>query len=343
MDSPDRLPGDQRAVLQLVLGQGRSYGEIAAMLSIAPAQVRDRAHAALDALGPPTTLPDGDRGRIADYLLGQLPAAEAGEVRDSLARSPGQRAWARVVSSELRPIAAGSLPELPDGAIAPADPTGEAPATEAPATAATATPNTPRSSRTGGIVLLSILAVAAIAAILIFVVIKPGGGGGHADPSNGGRASVPPTSSAAPGGSSTPGTSSTSSRSSSSSTSSSQSATIVGQINLAPPSGGTKVTGTALVLAQGSLKGLGIEAVHVPPNTTKPRNDYAVWLYNSPTDAKRLGFGRTAGQRVPLPAVDHHAGEPDGRPRPPRQRHPRSGGARGQALRCAQVQALSAQ
>jgi hypothetical protein len=50
------------------------------------------------------------------------------------------------------------------------------------------------------------------------------------------------------------------------------------------------VTGTALVLAQGSLKGLGLEAVHVPPNTTRPRTAYAVWLYNSPSDAKRLGF-----------------------------------------------------
>ena len=44
------------------------------------------------------------------------------------------------------------------------------------------------------------------------------------------------------------------------------------------------------MLAQGSVKGLGVEAVNVPANTTKPRTAYAVWLYNSPTDATRLGF-----------------------------------------------------
>src|SRR6202042_1523791 len=161
MDSRERLAGDQRAVLQLVLGQGRSYGEIAGMLSIAPDEVRARALAALDALGPPTTVPDADRAQIADYLLGQLPASEADHVRDALAGSPGQRAWARAVGTELGPLASKPLPTIPD------DP---------------ATPAAPRSSRTGGIVLLSVLAAAIIAAVVIFV-IKPGSGSGkHPDP-----------------------------------------------------------------------------------------------------------------------------------------------------------------
>ena len=84
--------------------------------------------------------------------------------------------------------------------------------------------------------------------------------------------------------------SSTSSSSSSPTTSTSQTAAIVGQINLTPPSGGGKTKGIALVLRQGSLKGLGIEAEHVPPTTTKPRTTYAVWLYNSPSDATLLGY-----------------------------------------------------
>jgi hypothetical protein len=290
MDSPDRLPGDQRAVLQLVLGQGRSYGEIAGMLSIAAEQVRDRARAALDALGPPTTVSDLERGRIADYLLGQLPAADAGAVRDSLAASPPQRAWARVVSAELRPLAAQPLPSIaagdaapdadhaPDRSQAPAPDHSRAPEPNRARATAPDPAAAPRSSRTGGIVLLSLVAAAAIAAIVIFVVIKPGGGSDHDShgSGDGARASAPPRPS--------------SSGSSSQSTSASKSARIVGQISLAPPSGGTKTTGTALVLAQGSLKGLGIEAVHVPPNTTRPRTDYAVWLYNSSTDAKRLGY-----------------------------------------------------
>lgn len=278
MNLPDRLPGDQRAVLQLVLGQRRGYAEIAGMLSIAPEQVRGRAHAALDALGPPAAVSDAERGRLADYLLGQLTPDAVGAVRDSLAASPAQRAWARAVSAELRPLASRPLPDI-DGVEQAADaPAADRPGADAPPRAADADAGTdaaPRSSRTGGIVLLSLVAAAAIAAIVIFVV-KPAGGAHHADSPDGARASA--TADSPSGGSS------------SHTTTASQSARIVGQINLSPPAGGTKTTGAALVLSQGALKGLGIEAVHVPPNTTKPHTAYAVWLYNSPSDAKRLGY-----------------------------------------------------
>jgi hypothetical protein len=50
MTELDRLPPDQRAVLSLVLERGKSYGEVADMLAIPESAVRDRAHAALDAL-----------------------------------------------------------------------------------------------------------------------------------------------------------------------------------------------------------------------------------------------------------------------------------------------------
>jgi hypothetical protein len=50
MDPIDRLPPDLSAVLSLLLRQGRSYGEIADMLRIPESAVRDRAHAALDAI-----------------------------------------------------------------------------------------------------------------------------------------------------------------------------------------------------------------------------------------------------------------------------------------------------
>jgi hypothetical protein len=50
MTELDRLPPDQRAVLSLVLDRGKSYAEVASMLSIPEQVVRDRAHAALDAL-----------------------------------------------------------------------------------------------------------------------------------------------------------------------------------------------------------------------------------------------------------------------------------------------------
>jgi hypothetical protein len=57
MDPIDQLPPDQSAVLSLLLRQGRSYGDIAALLGIAPDTVRQRAHAALDAIAGDTVEP----------------------------------------------------------------------------------------------------------------------------------------------------------------------------------------------------------------------------------------------------------------------------------------------
>src|SRR5947209_6572692 len=113
MASLDRLPADQRAVLELVLRRGRTYDQIATLLSLDRAGVRQRALAAFDALGPETEIPAERRGLIADYLLGQLPPRVAETVRDRLGSTPAERAWARILASELAPIARESLPEIP--------------------------------------------------------------------------------------------------------------------------------------------------------------------------------------------------------------------------------------
>ena len=65
---------------------------------------------------------------------------------------------------------------------------------------------------------------------------------------------------------------------------------MVAQINLTPAAAGSKAAGIAEVLREGTTNGIAIVAQNVPPNTTHPPNAYAVWLYNSPTDAKILGF-----------------------------------------------------
>ncbi|MGN6373567.1 MAG: RNA polymerase sigma factor [Solirubrobacteraceae bacterium] len=61
MREMEQLPPDQRAVLSLVLTQQRSYAEVASALGISEQTVRERAHAALDALAaqesPPTPGP----------------------------------------------------------------------------------------------------------------------------------------------------------------------------------------------------------------------------------------------------------------------------------------------
>ncbi|HEY1714828.1 MAG TPA: hypothetical protein VGG07_18140 [Solirubrobacteraceae bacterium] len=144
----DNLPGDQRAVLEMVLRRGRSYDEIARLLSLDRAKVRERAQIALDTIGPHTEVAPDQQHRIADYLLGQLPEHEVSEVRDLLADSPADRAWARVVASELAPLTEDRpLPEIPVERSTPREPEAQPapspePAPDAPA-ARTAEPEAP--------------------------------------------------------------------------------------------------------------------------------------------------------------------------------------------------------
>ena len=302
MASLDSLPGDQRAVLQLVLSRGRSYEKIGGLLSIDPSAVRERAQLALDALCPDTHITPEAQARVADYLLGQLPDSETREVRDLLAGSPDARAWARVVSSELAPLAGERpMPEIPAerspardhaepiAGLGPAQPESE-PAeskrrrgrrrrqrTEAEAAPA----DSRRSSRLGG-ALVILLAVVAVGAVLFFV-LRGGHSTNHAAASSSTTTSSTATSSAA-ASATTPTTAS--------STSSGTSAKVVAQINLTPPPSDkkSKAAGIAEVLNEGNTDGVAIVAQHVPPNSTKPPDAYAVWLYNSPKDAKILGF-----------------------------------------------------
>jgi hypothetical protein len=98
----DDLPADQKAVLQLVLRQGRTYGEIAGLLKISEDTVRDRALTALDALGPAgERLPADDQDAVADYLLGQ----NGGAGRERLDASPGDFVFIgpREIHREINP------------------------------------------------------------------------------------------------------------------------------------------------------------------------------------------------------------------------------------------------
>src|SRR3954447_2851169 len=69
--SLEALAPDQRAVVQLVLQQDRSYDELAGLLGISTDSVRQRARRGLDLLAPSDGLQPTDRGELADYLLGQ--------------------------------------------------------------------------------------------------------------------------------------------------------------------------------------------------------------------------------------------------------------------------------
>ena len=286
MASLENLPPDQRAVLALVLGRGRSYDEIARLLSINRAAVRERALAAFDSLGPQTRVPAERRALITDYLLGQLPPRLAEETRLRLAESASERAWARVLSSEIAPLASGPLPDISvEGSVArspapPADASRQTPVAVTPAdpepqdtddqveTDANKGRNV---SRLGGAVLIGIAVVAVIAAVVIVIGVTSPGSAQHSQTS-----SVAKVSSAA--------------TTATSAATTSGSAQVVAQINLTPPNPASKAAGIAEVLKEGATDGIAIVAQKVAPNTTNPPNAYAVWLYNSPTDADRLGF-----------------------------------------------------
>jgi hypothetical protein len=285
MASIENLPPDQRAVLDLVLRRGRSYDEIAKQLSIDRAGVRQRALAALDALGPPTRVPAERRALITDYLLGALPASVAAEVREHLSQSASERAWARAVSSELQGIAEHPLPDVPSEAGTPvrsdsearSPAPAEAASTEgAPATDATAAEAGPAasparaSSRRGGALLLAVASV--IVVVVVLLLVLPGGG----------HKPAPTASRAAAGSTGSTGTTGQ--------TGTTSAAKVVAQINLKPPSGGSSPVGIAEVIAAQGQFGVAIAAQGLSANSKHPANAYAVWLYNSPSDSKILGF-----------------------------------------------------
>ena len=278
MASLENLPSDQRAVLELVLRRGRSYDEIAAMLSIDRAGVRARALAALDALGPTAPISDERRHLITDYLLGALPSRVADEVRSMLAQSPAERAWARVVASELEPVAASPLSEIPVEAAparpapapAPAPAKGPPRRRERPPREKPPREKAPRpASRTGGAVVLIVGALVAAGVVAALVILLTGGSGKKAN------------------------TASLVSRPSTSSTSSAQATTtgakVLAQVNLNPPASGS-AKGIAVILQVSGRIGVEIRAAGLAPNKTRPANAYAVWLYNAPSDSHILGF-----------------------------------------------------
>jgi Sigma-70, region 4 len=92
MDPIDQLPPDQSAVLSLLLRQGRSYADIADLLGIPQSAVRDRAHAALDAIagGPPEASRRAVAGGPAPpHATARGPAEVSRRARQASPRSTG--------------------------------------------------------------------------------------------------------------------------------------------------------------------------------------------------------------------------------------------------------------
>jgi hypothetical protein len=269
MSRMDSLPADQRAVLQLLLRQGRRYGELSDLLAIDEQAVRRRAHDALEALGPGGATADLEPARreeLADHLLGQQTDEERAATRAFLEGSPAARAWAAPLAAELEEVAGSRTPEIPaggDGAAAAAAESASASDHGADAAAAFGAPARPRSSRRGGAVVLAALGLLAAAAVVLVVTLTGGD-----DPQ-------PPKPAA--------GT-----------TQATQSSTqpqpqVEAQVNLTPPSAraGSKAIGIVLVQrAQGQR-----QIVAAAQGLPKPKaGGYGIWLYTSAAKARWLGF-----------------------------------------------------
>jgi len=252
----DQLPPDQRAVLQLLLKQGKSYGEIASVLKIERSAVKARAHDALAALGPEDTdLSEDRRDEVGDFLLGQQDDGQHAATRSFLEGSPEGRAWARVVSSELKELSPTGMPDIPGEGAAELDEAHEALEARRAARA-----DRERSSKLGGILLIAGLGIV-IAVVLVLLLT-----GGDDDKKDTGPVG---------GTTSTQATTSTTPQ-------------VEAQVNLFPPGGGKKPLGVANVVIQQGQRGIALVGQDVPP--TGGKFAYAMWLENSPSDAKRLGF-----------------------------------------------------
>jgi hypothetical protein len=307
----ETLPPDQRAVLQLILVQGRGYADLASMLQLDVAAVRDRAVAALDALGdavpPARTAPDtAQRARIADYLLGQQDAGQRIVTFAELGESADACRWAQVLRERLAPIASAPLPEVPasttpspngsaPGPVAPvpaatvaavappaAGPaaTAAAPATPAAPAVAAATPPAAAPPSTGSPAsrpasrLGGAILLAGVAALVIVLAIVLFTGGGD----DGGSSSAAST---------TPTQTQARTQPTNTSTAPASAANIFGQVNLVATPAGGQAVGVGLIQRSGSKSILALEAQKLPANGAQ--DIYAVWLQGNP-GSHFLGF-----------------------------------------------------
>jgi len=278
----DQLSAEQRAIIELVLKQGQTYDELAGMLNMPKARVRELARDALVRLSPVSAaaVDDDWRGQLADYLLNQQAGPESTATKGHLRRSEGARAWARSVLDSLEQFYDGSIPNIPEGepeAISePRRPRREP-----------REPRTPRSERSRRdlspearaavrrrrLIGAGALALVAALALLVWPVgLLTGGDDEKKASKKGGQAQT----------------------------------RIAGQLLLRPVNGarGTRNAGVAVVAERGGRRQLIVQA-QLEPNAD--REAYEVWLYNSKGDARSLGAQVTDRQGTfqgagPLPA-----------------------------------------
>jgi hypothetical protein len=270
MGSTESLNAGQRAVLQLLLRQGKSYDEIAGLLKSDAGAIRRRAHGAVEVLAPDDSdVPADHRNEIADYLLGQQTAAQSAATREYLEASPAARAWARSVAGALAPLAgANKLPDVP----AENEEIGERLDVLEARTAREKEEQ--RAAMRGNWVVSAGLGV--LLALVIIAVVYFASSGGDDNAKSTASTTTTPDATATTGGTATvPGD-----------------AHILAQGTLRPPAGsGAKSSGqVAIVLFSSSNRyRLALTAKNLPPSTSSGPT-YGVWFYTSKNQAQFLGF-----------------------------------------------------
>jgi hypothetical protein len=332
MATLDQLPAEQRAIVELVVQRGRSYGALADVLQVPAERVRELARDALTELSPRTAARvEADwRGQVADYLLGQQDADESRSTRDYLKRSETARAWALSLLDSLDPLYPnGASPAVPEPGATEArpepvaEPKSEQPAITAeerirerarkqPVVAEKKEPEPepeaakPAPVREPGALspeaqsalkrrrtIGLVAGLAVLAAIVVGILALAGV-----------FSSDNKKSTASTGSTTTPAGSTTTP----SSTTAQQPIQVLGQIVLHAV-GTSRAQGIAYLVQQGPNKFVVVQAQVPPlPNNQKVAA-YEVWLYNSNSNARSLGAQYTNAQgilqgRAPLP-VDY--------------------------------------
>lgn len=306
----ETLAPDQRAVLQLILRQGRGYAELATLLKIDERAVRARAHAGLDALTPDgvgAALTPERRAQLADWLLGQLPDDEAERAREHLRDSRAARRWVGALHERLAPVAGDRLPAIPGASTEPepgaarpvATPSPEAdrdaaaavpsdatrPASVADAPSATASPepvadaptawdapSRPPARRASRLGGALLLGGIALLVAVVAIVLLTGG-------------DDEPTASDAPPAAATQAADA----SAADDAIDPERATLLQQVNLTPPGGGDRPLGIAFILFQ---DGRVVTAIQASGMAANGQSDvYTAWLRNRRSGAARfLGY-----------------------------------------------------
>lgn len=282
MSRLDELPADQKATLQLLLKQGKSYDDLAALLRLEPRAVRDRALNALDALGPDNVdgLSPERQDEVSDYLLSQQSASARAATRTFLEGSAAGRGWARAVAAEVRGLAGDGLPEVPADAVE----TDEA--FEAVTARRAARERQDQSSKAGGIILL--VGAAVIVAVLVVLAVSRLGG----DDNDSASVDDTPAATQADTGTSAAGTQPDTGAAAGTDTGAAAGTDANGGIELQIPMTSTANKNTVaagFILKQGGSRVLGINGQGFPA-TDGSKFNYAVWLFSSKEKAVRLGF-----------------------------------------------------